>query len=242
MNIDLVEFIHRSNNVKHVDELVTHFLSFLNGFGLNRFVMSSMGHDRLSEKAKNHGILVNFPSEWMAHYQANQYLEDDGIYKKAMLAKKPFTWSSVHDDPQSSAKSVRILDEAYEFKLYDGIGLSIHRPYGEIIGMGLAGADKGVECNPDILSQVYAAANQFYLVYDELAGTALREEIRLTPREKEVLLWLARGKSMMDIGDILQVSIATIKYHCINIYKKLNTCNGKMAVMKAIRMGLIQPY
>lgn len=241
--MELIDFIYVSNQAKTVDALVEHFVAYLKNFGLDRFIMSSMSHDHFQEKEKNHGVLVNFPEEWMQHYQENNYLVDDGIYNKALMARAPFTWKSVKEHPRTPDKSVRILDEAQEFKLYDGIGLSIHKPYGHIIGMGIAGSDKGVECSKDVLSLVFAAANQFYLVFDDLSGiNNAPEPIRLTNRESEVLLWLARGKSIMDIADILSVSTATAKYHCLNIYRKLDVDNGRLAVMKAIRMGLIQPY
>jgi DNA-binding response OmpR family regulator/DNA-binding CsgD family transcriptional regulator len=65
--------------------------------------------------------------------------------------------------------------------------------------------------------------------------TRLREAAPLTPREAEVLLWLARGKSNRDIGAILAVSPRTIDKHLEQIYVKLGVENRAAAVARAVR-------
>lgn len=63
----------------------------------------------------------------------------------------------------------------------------------------------------------------------------LQERARLTPREAEVLLWLARGKSNRDIGQILDVSYRTVDKHLEQIYPKLGVESRTAAVALAIR-------
>lgn len=54
---------------------------------------------------------------------------------------------------------------------------------------------------------------------------SLGEERGLTPREREILLLLYRGKSYADISQVLVISINTVKRHCSNIYSKLGIKN-----------------
>ena len=51
----------------------------------------------------------------------------------------------------------------------------------------------------------------------------------LTSREREVLCWLARGKSNADIGAILGISAATVGKHLEHIYPKLGVENRTAA-------------
>ena len=51
----------------------------------------------------------------------------------------------------------------------------------------------------------------------------------LTLREREVLDWLARGKSNSEIGDILGISSATVGKHLEHIYPKLGVENRTAA-------------
>lgn len=55
---------------------------------------------------------------------------------------------------------------------------------------------------------------------DELAAQRLRD-IALTPRETEVLSWLAKGKTNRDIADILGMSPRTVNKHLEHIFEKL---------------------
>ncbi|WP_411034286.1 response regulator [Shinella sp. BYT-45] len=61
----------------------------------------------------------------------------------------------------------------------------------------------------------------------------LRQHFALTPREAEVLLWIAKGKSNRDIGEILGLSARTVTKHLEQIYVKLGVENRASAAVKA---------
>ncbi|MFJ6327080.1 MULTISPECIES: response regulator [unclassified Rhizobium] len=61
----------------------------------------------------------------------------------------------------------------------------------------------------------------------------LRQHFSLTQRESEVLLWLAKGKSNRDIGEILGLSARTVNKHLEQIYVKLGVENRASAAVKA---------
>jgi DNA-binding NarL/FixJ family response regulator len=65
--------------------------------------------------------------------------------------------------------------------------------------------------------------------------TRLRAKLPVTPREAEVLLWLTRGKSNRDIGDILGVSPRTVNKHLEQVYEKLGIENRSSAVALTLR-------
>ena len=46
--------------------------------------------------------------------------------------------------------------------------------------------------------------------------------VTLTEREREVLDWVAQGKTNWEIGAILHISAGTVRRHLENIYTKLN--------------------
>ncbi|KKB80016.1 LuxR family transcriptional regulator [Devosia soli] len=63
----------------------------------------------------------------------------------------------------------------------------------------------------------------------------LRQHFGLTRRESEVLLWIARGKSNRDIGEILGLSPRTVNKHLEQVYAKLGVENRASAAIKAIQ-------
>ena len=61
----------------------------------------------------------------------------------------------------------------------------------------------------------------------------------LTRRERDVVLWLARGHSYEMIGDVLGVGTETIKSHMKNILGKLGMKTRSEAVACCLRAGLV---
>ena len=59
-------------------------------------------------------------------------------------------------------------------------------------------------------------------------------EAPLTDREREVLGWLAGGKTDRDIGDILGISPRTVHKHLQRIYEKLGVETRTAAVVRAL--------
>ncbi len=59
------------------------------------------------------------------------------------------------------------------------------------------------------------------------------ESFGLTPREAEVLQWLAKGKQNKEIASICAININTVKKHLEAIYRKLNVENRTGALMLA---------
>jgi DNA-binding NarL/FixJ family response regulator len=63
-------------------------------------------------------------------------------------------------------------------------------------------------------------------VSDELR---LQQRFSLTAREAQVLLWVARGKSNRDVGEILDLSPRTVNKHLEQIYMKMGVENRTAA-------------
>jgi LuxR family quorum sensing-dependent transcriptional regulator len=62
----------------------------------------------------------------------------------------------------------------------------------------------------------------------------------LTPREREVLAWVAQGKSAREIGEILNITKRTVDEHVQTAVRKLEALNRTNAVAIAIRDGVIE--
>jgi NarL family two-component system response regulator YdfI len=103
----------------------------------------------------------------------------------------------------------------------------------------------------EILAAIHAAVNGLVLVEagtaQELAKyapsgnneDALEHPEELSPREVEVLRWMAEGLGNKEIAARLGISDHTVKFHISSILAKLGVGSRTEAVTQGIRMGLV---
>lgn len=68
-----------------------------------------------------------------------------------------------------------------------------------------------------------------------------RSDVDLSRRENEVLMWIARGKSSMDIATILGISISSVDTYTRRIFEKMGVNDRVSAAMSGVVEGLIKP-
>ena len=67
---------------------------------------------------------------------------------------------------------------------------------------------------------------------------AVSEADKLTPREREILVFIARGDSNKEIARTLDLAESTVKIHVQNILKKLSLSSRVQAAVFAVEHGL----
>ena len=67
-----------------------------------------------------------------------------------------------------------------------------------------------------------------------------RASVSLSEREREVLEWMGRGKSSVDIGTILDISPETVRTYTRRIFDKLDTNDRVTATVRALKLGLVE--
>ncbi|MBQ1782125.1 MAG: response regulator [Gammaproteobacteria bacterium] len=70
---------------------------------------------------------------------------------------------------------------------------------------------------------------------DDDDSALLRQKLGLTLREGDVLLWIARGKTNREIGQILEMSPRTVNKHLEQIFRKLGVENRTSAAAVALK-------
>ena len=73
----------------------------------------------------------------------------------------------------------------------------------------------------------------------EMQATPSKPTPPLTPREAEVLRWVARGLQNKEIAQELELSLATVRNHIHNILEKLDVHSKLEAVSLAYRSGWV---
>jgi len=81
--------------------------------------------------------------------------------------------------------------------------------------------------------------DHFFRLSEPLEGREpgiLRDALKVTAREADVLVWIARGKSNRDISEILNISARTVNKHLEQVFTKLGVENRAAAAAIATRV------
>lgn len=76
--------------------------------------------------------------------------------------------------------------------------------------------------------------------YSELWIRPDYHSLSFSTREREIINWMAKGKSNSVIGDIIGMSKHTVDAYLRTIYAKLSVSNRTSAAVKACELGLLQ--
>ncbi len=245
VNSAIERFIEAANDAKSAQEVSKLFGDALEDYGYDRFCYSLItDHPSLGLDA-GHGVVQNYPDDWMAHYKANNYEKKDPVPRYGFNAVRPFTWDSLEQTRELKPEEKKVMNEARDARLLNGVAIPICGTGGELAGVGIASSAGRTRIDAKLLGKLHALAMQFHLVYTELEVRERPSQsagaVQLTSREKEILQWAAEGKSDSVIAEIIGVSHATIRFHMNNIFKKLDANERTLATVKAIRRGLILP-
>jgi DNA-binding NarL/FixJ family response regulator len=92
-------------------------------------------------------------------------------------------------------------------------------------------------CSPRVAASVCARIV-------ELAGERRRRrilrDVRLTPREEEILGLVAEGLRNKEIATRLRITLATVKNHVHNLLEKLQANGRREAIRRAYENGLLE--
>lgn len=152
-------------------------------------------------------------------------------------------------DGEKTVAALRTLSSDIKILMLTGIELD-----DRVLDMLATDVDGYVikDIEPDELSQAIrtVARGEAYLhpalarrVIDRATkrqNTAPLRQVHLTPREREVLHWMATPNTYREIADQLFVSEETIRSHAKRILGKLDQPNRAQAVLSAVRAGLIE--
>lgn len=183
-------------------------------------------------------LLHNWPRGWVERYLAQEYVRCDPVIRRLKRTDQPFLWSEAPYS-RSDARAHRVMNEATEFQLNDGLCVPIYTNGGQA---GVSFASDQID-----LVQEDRAALQLIAIYayskarDLLRpGSAVEvEPPHLTRRELEILKHCAAGASSRKISDTLSISHETVQTHVANAARKLNASNRCAAVASALRFRLI---
>lgn len=221
-----------------VDEILGTFCTCLEQYGFCACLITQLP---LSHESRWHEhILANcWPHEWYQHYNATGHFRHDPCVALSRRTADPFPWSEVNRK-NLEAPARLVMDEATEFGLRQGMCVPVHSPFAPPTVVTVSG--EIVDLAPAIRHIVCLLARQSLQAVLRLgSGPGDSAKPVLSGREREILRWVADGKTAWEVSRILSLSEHTVLTHQRNAKLKLDAANNVHAVVKAFLRHEIQP-
>jgi DNA-binding CsgD family transcriptional regulator len=235
-------FIESANKTETVDELFKLIEATAASLGFEYVAYGALSNcRRIASGAESApAICLNYPEEWRKHYFENCYQEVDPVVTRTASIDRPYIWSDWRKKGILAPREQKVLDEASDAGLKEGMGIPLHGPFGRVAVVSFASKYHTIDA-VGVLPKLRVIASQFHACFGALKPASTAEEATptLTPQQKKCLIWVSHGKSSWDISAILGISENTVNFHLKAILRKLSTSSRTVAVVKAIRLGLI---
>ena len=159
--------------------------------------------------------LHNYPSQWAAFYDANALGVSDPVHRASHVTSIGFRWSRIAAMIPLTLSDLRMLALGREQGIGDGFTVPAHVP-GEARGSCSFANDASRPISEEMLSLAQlAGAFAFEGARRLWMGRGHRTLAApvLTDRQRECVLWVARGKGDWEIARILSIGEETVARH-----------------------------
>ncbi|MVA56853.1 helix-turn-helix transcriptional regulator [Agrobacterium vitis] len=228
-----------------LDKTLSHLGFPMFAYHIHRMSASFIMNESSAEQ--QNFIISNFPDKWITHYSHQKYKEIDPTLKWVGAGQGIAQWSDLLTSDDINKNQRRLMQEAWDAGLANGITLPIMTELGEAVAISVV-PEPGIGNNErivaslaivQILTQAFHRKAKGILLSHSLKVGSARRKSFLSPREVDVLYWMARGKTAWEIAEILNISQKSVDFYTDMAKTKLQAVNRTHAVVKAIMLGLV---
>ena len=184
-------------------------------------------------------INVSYPPSWIDRYISEQLDVVDPVVVEHRLHFGLQYWSDSYEKHPEARQFIMSASDcglktgySYGLKTKNGNGASLFS-FG---GRSMERSVRTFHILRRIVPHFHQALVRVVAPLDHLREVTL---VKLSPREKEVLLWIKEGKTTSEISCKLSISERTVKFHVRNTLRKVRASTRAQAVAVSLEKGLI---
>jgi LuxR family quorum sensing-dependent transcriptional regulator len=207
-----------------------------------RFGFTSLGINDLPRPGEGANPIIlteSTPSGFRECYIEERFYLVDHICARARVAREPFRYSEAPYARARAQNHERFMQALDTFRMGKGLIVPLGRPANIPACVWLAGEDPNLDDDAKRAVQLIAlfASSMAHML--STPPEVSPHTYKLTVREREVLTWVAQGKSAWEIAEILHITKRTIDAHTQEATRKLGAMNRTHAVAVALRDKII---
>lgn len=209
--LDFVDAVERLG----APDIIQLFEAEITACGFHAYVMAGLPSPgtSLSDLTVAHG----WPPEWFEIYTRENFSAIDPVPKFGASTVQPFEWSETRYDKESNPAAHLVMTRATEFRLMQGYCIPLHYDGG---GAVISMATEQLNIDPVAKSALQLIGVYAHNRIRSLGRPNQQKRDGLTAREREILRWVADGKTPWEVSVILRISERTVKFHLIQASRK----------------------
>ncbi len=241
------DFVTDTGQVKADEDLFRLLKKAVAQHGYDRISLWVIDDPDLPQRVHGRGVLHNFPEDLRVYYKENNCDAYDPVMQALRLQTGSLDWEAHEKRSNYKPVQTRLYNVARGGGLHNGISTPVWGRKGLMASLGLASTERHdatharTMANLDLIGALTA---QFYLSYKRLNAqppSPCSRTTGVTPKEAEILSWVAAGKTDAEIAIILGISRNTVDTHMRHIFARLGAHSRVTAIVKAIADGIIRP-
>lgn len=234
-----MEFVGRTSRTTGYDDLHRLLTDFSEEMGVGHaaYIGCSLAHPNDEPVS-----LSTYSREWTELYDGQSLFEVDPVHRDTKELLLPYIWNDRQEFDPAASSFMRLASDFGARA--QGIAVPVRGPRGDkgLISIVARADDKGWDDRRDaLISELVFFAQNFHAAIVETAQRAAPAPPQLTPRERDVMLWAARGKTAWETGAILGLQESTVVSYIRQVCHKLDVASKYEAVAICVAMRLVAP-
>lgn len=185
--------------------------------------------------------LHNYPDRWAEYYDRNSLGVSDPVHRASHVTSIGFCWSRIPQMIALTPADLAVLARGRAQGIGDGFTVPAHVP-GEARGSCTFASEAGRPVRGHMLPAAQLAGNYAFEAARRLwtgRGCRPADSVRLTDRQRDCALWVARGKGDWEISRILGVSEETVAQHISQACQRYEVNKRTLLVIRTLFDGTL---
>jgi LuxR family quorum-sensing system transcriptional regulator CciR len=235
-----MHFLHIVEAPRNADDLAVALAAICEELGFQYFALTH--HVDIVAASGNAIRLHNYPAQWADFYDGNMLGIVDPVHRASHVTSMGFSWSRIPIMIPLTASDQRILALGRDQGIGDGFTVPAHVP-GEARGSCSFANQEGRQISETMMPLAQLAGNFAFeaarRLWTNRGHLPAQRHLALTDRQRDCVLWVARGKGDWEIAQILGLSEETVARHIKQACERYGVNKRTLLVIRALFDGTL---
>lgn len=180
----------------------------------------------------------NYPQEWADWFDSRRLGISDPVHRASQRTAAGFVWRDVPKFITLRSSDKAVLAKARRHGIGEGLTIPAHVP-GDAHGSCSFAWPSGQAANDDALTFAQSIGSFAFEAARRLHSPIAVQRPKLTDRQRECMIWVARGKTDWEISQILGLRRMTVVEHLKNARDRYDATTRVTLTVRALFDGAL---